>query len=30
MVGANQISPDNKDYLADEIGKDTKRKENSL
>lgn len=30
MVGANQISPDNKDYLADEIGKDTKRKEKSL
>lgn len=29
MVGANQISPDNKDYLADEIGKDTKRKEKS-
>ena len=30
MVGANQLSPDNKDYLADEIEKDTKRKEKSL
>ena len=30
MVGANQLSPDNKDYLDDEIEKDTKRKEKSL